>query len=298
MTGLLLVDKPQGPTSHDIISDLRRGLGIRKAGHCGTLDPMATGLLLVLTEGATRMAEIFAKHEKVYRGTVTLGRATDSDDAEGEVISELAEFSVTDAAIERALSELAEIRTQRPPAYSAIKVGGVPHYRLMRQGKVETSELPERPVRIERLELVDRSARELTIEVHCSAGTYVRAIARDLGERLGVPAHLSALRRLRSGQFSVDDALDPKAIVQAEVTPWLSLAEALAELPSAAVRECYRVPLSHGAQPRPEDLALAGPLPAVGSWMRLLAPDGQLLAIARVEADPEPRLRLRRSLGG
>ena len=144
--------------------------------------------------------------------------------------------------------------------------------------------------------MIERGEREVTLEIHCGTGTYVRALARDLGEKLGIPAHLASLRRLRSGPFSVDQALSPAAITAAETPPALPLDEALAELPAARVRERYLQPLIHGAQPEPEDIELEGPLPAVGGWVRLLAPEGRLLALARVEATPEPALRLRRSL--
>ena len=294
MSRLLLVDKPAGPTSHDIVDQLRRQLGVKKAGHCGTLDPMASGLLLILTGRGTRLAEVFGQHDKIYRATVRFGSATDSDDKDGAVVARLAGFRLEAASLSAALAILAARDSQRPPVYSAIKVAGVPSYRRARRGEEAAGPLPARPVRIARLELMALREDEADLEVHCSAGTYVRALARDLGEILGIPAHLSALRRLRSGPFRVEEALPPAAFAGLK-DPGLSLAAALANLPELAVSDAYRERLAHGAQPQPRDLL--GELPPPGTWVRLMAGTGELLALGRVEADPVPTLKLRRHLG-
>ncbi len=298
MSRLVLVDKPEGPTSHDVVATLRRTLGVRKAGHCGTLDPMASGLLLILTGRATRLAEVFAGHEKVYRGTVRFGFSTETDDREGKVLARADSFSLEDGAVAAALAELRERTSQSPPHYSAIKVQGVPLYKRMRSGEGAPAELPDRPVRIRRLDLLERREAEVDLEILCSAGTYVRALARDLGELLGIPAHLSALRRLASGPFRVEQAVPADRLLWEDSSDplGLSLEDALADLPAAAVSEDYRPRLEHGAQPAPDDLDWEGPLPPAGAWVRLLAAGGELLALARVEEDPEPVLRLRRSL--
>ncbi len=307
MGRLVLVDKPEGPTSHDVVSTLRRTLGVKKAGHCGTLDPMASGLLLILTGPATRLAEIFKDHDKLYRGTVSFGRATDTDDREGETIASAQDFTLEPAAVDAALAELAARTSQRPPAYSAIKRGGVPLYKLARAGKLDEAaraELPERPVTIHRLERLALEGAELEIEVHCGSGTYVRALARDLGEILGLPAHLSALRRLRSGGFDVADAVPADRLLWDDSSDPLgmSLDDALVGLPAAVADESYGERLRHGAQPQPGDLSWEGELPAVGSWMRVLAPEGKLMALARVERPEgeqgQAHLRLRRGLAG
>jgi tRNA pseudouridine55 synthase len=298
MSRLLLVDKPIGPTSHDVVEQLRRGLKVKKAGHCGTLDPMASGLLLVLTGRATRLAEVFSRHEKRYAGTVRFGSATDSDDHSGRVIARRDRFELEAAAVDRALSALAARTSQRPPLYSAIKVAGTPLYKLARRGESDGRNLPERPVRVTRLVRTALRDRELDLELTCSAGTYVRALARDLGEILGIPAHLSALRRLGSGPFDVGAAASPDALLAAGPRAGLALERALAALPAVGVSAAYRERLRHGAQPDAGDLTLPEPLPAPGSWVRMIADGGELLALGRVEADPAPVVRLRRRLGG
>jgi len=309
MARLVLVDKPEGPTSHDVVSTLRRTLGVKKAGHCGTLDPMATGLLLILTGPATRLAEVFKDHDKVYRGTVRFGAATDTDDRQGKTIGKLDAFTLDAEAVDAALAQLATRKSQRPPAYSAIKKGGVPLYKLARSGKLDadaSAALPERPVTIHRLERLSMTDSEVEIELHCSAGTYVRALARDLGELLGIPAHLSALRRTRSGPFDVEDAVDSDRLLWEDSSDPLGmdLGTALASmLPAAVATEDYGRRLPFGTQPEPDDLVLEGEMPPLGSWVRVLDPGGELKALAKVEISEdgeagEPRLRLRRSLAG
>lgn len=298
---LLLIDKPVGPTSHDAVSAVRRALGLRRAGHCGTLDPAASGLLLVLVGEATRLAEVFAGHEKVYRGRVRFGLATDTDDAQGREIARLADadFQVAPAALDAALAALAARRSQRPPGFSAIKREGVPLYKLARAGRLDAASLPERPVRVGPILPLAFDGRELELEITCSAGTYVRALARDLGELVGVPAHLAALRRLASGPFRVEqalplDALRPGAVGEA---PGLSPAEALASLPAVVAAAGYAERLRFGAQPGAGDLAWQEPLPPPGAWLRVLSPTAELLALAQVEAGGDaPRLSVRRQL--
>ena len=301
MGRLLLVDKPVGPTSHDVVASLRRALGEKRAGHCGTLDPAASGLLLVLTGEATRLAEVFIGHAKLYRGRVRFGSATDTDDGQGQTIASVEFFTIAPAALAAALTELAARPSQRPPGFSAIKRDGVPLYKLARSGRLDAASLPERPVRIECLELLDFDGRDLELEIACSAGTYVRAIARDLGELLGVPAHLAALRRLASGPFRLEQAQSLDALTKGEAgeAPGLPLEEALASLPAAVATEDYARRLRFGAQPAPGDLTWEEPLPAPGAWLRVLSPAAELLALARAEAgDGAPRLSLRRQLGG
>jgi tRNA pseudouridine55 synthase len=204
--GLLLVDKPEGPTSHDVIDQVRRALGVRKVGHTGTLDPFATGLLVLCLGWATRLAEYLVGLPKGYRAVARLGASTDTDDKTGSVVATSEAWRSLDATqVSRALlAQLGEIE-QLPPAYSARKVAGRRAYEAARQGG--RLELTSRRVTISRLELCGLALPDATFEIECSSGTYVRAVARDLGRDLGVGAHLAELRRTRVGEFSVEDAI-------------------------------------------------------------------------------------------
>jgi len=203
-SGILNIDKPQGLTSHDVIVKVRQASGIRRVGHAGTLDPMATGVLLVCFGQATRVTEYLMKSPKVYRAQVRLGITTDTGDAEGRVISRSEPRGIALQEIEHALVSFQGRIQQVPPIYSALKKEGVPLYRLARQG-VPVEPTP-REVEIFRLEVLDWAPPFLEIEVTCSPGTYMRALARDLGEKLGCGAHLSSLTRLACGRFTLEEA--------------------------------------------------------------------------------------------
>lgn len=204
-SGILLVDKPVGPTSHDVVAVARRALGIRKVGHTGTLDPFASGLLVLCYGRATRVAEFLVGLDKAYEAVARLGVATDSFDHLGEVVSEDdAWVGVEVESVEQALDRLGGSQLQVPPSYSAIKVGGTPAHRRVRRGEEVT--LEARPVRIDVLELDWLRPPELGLTVVCSSGTYVRSLARDLGEHLGTGCHLTALRRTRVGALQVESA--------------------------------------------------------------------------------------------
>ena len=207
--GLVVVDKPGGITSHDVVSRVRRLAGTRKVGHAGTLDPMATGVLLVGVERATRLLGHLALTDKAYAATVRLGVATVTDDAEGDVLATVDAAGVTDDAIEAAIAPLRGDILQRPSSVSAVKVDGVRSYARVRGG--EDVELAPRPVTVSRLDVVavrrgEPGVIDVDVEVECSTGTYVRALARDLGAALGVGGHLTALRRTRVGPFAVAEA--------------------------------------------------------------------------------------------
>ncbi|MBI5503859.1 MAG: tRNA pseudouridine(55) synthase TruB [Deltaproteobacteria bacterium] len=204
-SGLLLVDKPAGVTSAGVVARVRRVLGGVKAGHVGTLDPFATGLLpLCLGEG-TKLATYLTEADKTYEGVIRLGIATDTDDATGQVL-QTAQVGPLDATAVSALSaDLTGVIGQVPPAYSAIKRGGRPMYELARRG--ETVELDARPVTIHRLELGIVGAERLRVSIDCSKGFYVRALARDIGQRLGCGAMLESLRRTRVGTLRIEDAV-------------------------------------------------------------------------------------------
>lgn len=202
--GLVLVDKPNGWTSHDVVARLRKLAGTRRVGHAGTLDPMATGLLVVGIERATRLLGHLALHDKDYLATIVLGVTTTTDDAEGEVVAVTDATGVTDAALLAALAGLTGNLMQVPSSVSAIKVDGQRAYARVRKG--EEVALAARPVNVSRLDVLARRGHEIDVAVTCSTGTYVRALARDAGAALGVGAHLTALRRTRIGGFRVEDS--------------------------------------------------------------------------------------------
>lgn len=215
-SGLLIIDKPSGWTSHQVVGRVRRLMGTRKVGHAGTLDPMATGVLVVGVGRATRLLGHLALHDKDYTATIRLGVATLTDDAEGEIVSTADASALTDEQIEAAMGPLRGDIMQVPTAVSAIKVNGRRSYARVRAG--EQVELAARPVTVSRFECTalrrtvgqEGTVVDLDAEVSCSTGTYVRALARDLGAALGVGGHLTALRRTRIGPYRLPDvAVDP-----------------------------------------------------------------------------------------
>ena len=246
--GILLVDKPQGVTSHDVVARSRRALGTRKIGHAGTLDPMATGLLVLGVGSATRLLTFMVGLDKTYEATIRLGVSTDSDDADG-IETARADAAITGAVdddrIAAAIADQTGEISQVPSRVSAIKVGGRRAYDLARAG--EHVELKARTVTVSRFDLLatrrEGDVIDLDVIVDCTSGTYIRALARDIGEALGVGGHLTALRRTRIGPFAVDDAT-------AEVTPETVLLEsadvAASVLGSIAVTADEARDLRHG----------------------------------------------------
>jgi tRNA pseudouridine55 synthase len=204
--GIVVIDKPAGMTSHDVVGRCRRVFSTRRVGHAGTLDPMATGVLVIGVERATKILGLLTTVSKSYTGTVRLGQTTSTEDAEGELLQSVSAEHVTGEAIAAAVAGLRGEIKQVPSAVSAIKVGGRRAYQLVREG--HDVELEARPVRIHRFEVSDvRSHDQLVdvdVEVDCSSGTYIRALARDLGAALGVGGHLTSLRRTRVGRFGLD----------------------------------------------------------------------------------------------
>ena len=223
--GILLVDKPGGITSHDVVARTRRAFGTRKVGHAGTLDPMATGLLVIGIEGATRLLTYIVGADKTYTATIRLGQATTTDDAEGEIIARADAAAIAAVSAERIAEGVAALTgaiSQVPSAVSAIKVDGRRAYDRVRAG--ETVELKAREVTVSRFAVLERrdgdDAIDLDVVVDCSSGTYIRALARDLGAALGVGGHLTALRRTRIGPFDVADAAATDDLVgAATITP-------------------------------------------------------------------------------
>jgi tRNA pseudouridine55 synthase len=277
-SGLIIVDKSGGMTSHDVVARIRRIAGTRKVGHGGTLDPMATGVLVIGVERATRLLTYVIGGDKGYTATIRLGQATVTDDAEGDVVATAAAELLTEAALPQAaivagLAALTGPINQVPSAVSAIKIRGVRSYARVRAG--EDVVLAARPVTVHRLVplAVRRSegTADVDVDVACSSGTYIRAIARDLGAELGVGGHLTALRRTAVGGFLERDALTLEALGAAEEPVTIPLAEAAARLlPRREVDAEQAGVLSHG-----------GPLPAHGQPgpYAVFDPTGNVIAI-------------------
>ncbi|OBG93728.1 tRNA pseudouridine(55) synthase TruB [Mycobacterium sp. E3251] len=206
--GLVVVDKPAGMTSHDVVGRCRRIFATRRVGHAGTLDPMATGVLVIGVDRATKILGLLTAAAKSYTATIRLGQTTSTEDAEGEVLHSVSAAHLTREEIVAAVAGLRGDIEQVPSAVSAIKVDGRRAYRLVREG--QTVELEARPVRIDRFEVLDVRSEgqfvDVDVEVDCSSGTYVRALARDVGAALGVGGHLTALRRTRVGRFTLQQA--------------------------------------------------------------------------------------------
>ncbi len=247
--GILLVDKPGGLTSHDVVARVRRAFGTRKVGHAGTLDPMATGLLLIGIEGATRLLTFIVGADKTYEATIRLGQSTTTDDAEGEILASAGPDEVSGLPGERIAWEIARLTgpiSQVPSAVSAIKVDGRRAYDRVRAG--EDVQLAAREVTVSRFEVLavreGDGYRDLDVVVDCSSGTYIRALARDLGAALGVGGHLTALRRARVGGFDVAEAVEIEALAGA---PTLAPADAAARvLPVLDVTADEARDLRHG----------------------------------------------------
>lgn len=205
-SGVLLIDKSPDMTSHDVVAIARRSLGTRKIGHCGTLDPMATGLLMLVIERATKIQDLLMSEDKEYQGTLTLGVVTNTQDREGEVIEEKEVPALGAEQVDEAFAAFTGNFEQVPPMVSAIKKDGVPLYKLARKGQ-EVKRDP-RPVHVNAYEVSRIELPEVDFRVECSKGFYVRTYAHDIGAKLGCGAHLSALRRTRSGRFTLDRAID------------------------------------------------------------------------------------------
>lgn len=207
-SGVLLVDKDQGFTSHNAVALCRRVLQTKKVGHCGTLDPMATGMLIVVIGKATKMQDLLMCEDKVYTATMKLGVETNSQDADGEVVAEKPTDALTEDAIRAAFEHFNGEFDQVPPMYSAVKINGVPCYKLARKGKEVERKARHVAVLDYEITRIDLEAAEVDFTVHCTKGFYVRTYAHDIGQFLGCGAHLTALRRIRSGKFDISEAVD------------------------------------------------------------------------------------------
>ena len=226
-SGVLLIDKEPGMTSHDVVAIARRQLKMKKIGHCGTLDPMATGLLMLVINRATKIQDLLMSEDKTYVGTITLGSTTSTQDKEGEIMEEKEVPDLSEEQIRGAFDKYMGDFEQIPPMVSAIKKDGVPLYKLARKGQVV--ERAPRPVFITNYELTRTELPEIDFSVDCSKGFYVRSYAHDIGADLGCGGHLSALRRTRSGRFTLDRAVPVNVLKEASsedlIKSFISLAE-------------------------------------------------------------------------
>ena len=284
VSGVLVIDKPVGMTSHDVVQVVRRGTGIRRAGHTGTLDPRASGVLVVLVGPAVRLSEFVSASDKRYQAIIRLGESTDTFDGDGEV-TRREPVNITYEQIEEALTQFEGTVEQVPPAYSAKKINGQKAYELARKG--EEVELDAKEIDVYHLELLEWDSPEAIIDVYCSSGTYVRSLANDLGEVLGTGGHLVGLRRTKSGEFALRDAIQLRRLEEAfDNGDWykylIPAAEALSDWPSRElsfdevdlVRHGHRVPVEEAPE-NPDD------------WVRAISQQGELVAL--LEYMPEDK---------
>ena len=275
--GVLVVDKPSGVTSHDVVAVARRALGARRIGHTGTLDPLATGVLPLACGRATRLARFLTASDKEYQATIRFGLTTDSYDVTGTETSRSGARPDRDAVV-RALESLTGSYLQRPPAFSAKKVSGRRAYDMAR--KEEHVELTPVPVTVTAAELERFGGDTAQVRLVCSAGFYVRALAHSLGERTGAGACLEALRRTRSGEFTLAQAVTVQQLSSGGMQPFaiIPMDRLLMGFPAVPVTDEGRTRIAHGQE-------VEG-LCAASEWVRLLAGDGQLLALARAGSRP------------
>ena len=308
MDGLLVVDKPSGPTSHDIVAWIRRAFGEERVGHTGTLDPLATGVLPLVLGRATRLARFVTAGSKCYRATITLGACTDTGDADGQTVGEAYQGPwPSERAVDDALEAFRGTHWQQPPRYSAKKIGGARSHRLARrharQSPAGTGSEPPLPapvaVTAHAITLVGLEGARVTLEIDCSAGFYVRSLAHDLGSALGTGAHLAALRRTRSAGLTLalavalpsSGAVDDLERLASAVIP---LSEMLPSLPRIDLTEPGERRVRHGQSVGANDATRGFPEGALdGDWYRLFGSGGVLLGVAA----PEPsRLALHPSI--
>jgi tRNA pseudouridine55 synthase len=268
MNGLFIIDKPSGMTSHDVVQTMRKKFDA-KAGHLGTLDPMATGVLPICVGKATRMGQFFFSSPKVYTGAVRFGWATDTYDREGSPTTEARPVTNSKGEIEEALRSFIGAQNQTPPPYSAKKIGGVASHKLARRGQ----QIDMAPVRIDvyEFQVTDWNPPMMTFRLACSAGTYVRSLAQDLGQRLGCGAHLDSLRRVQSGEFTIERATRLDAISESDLIPMESL---LDSFPRIEVTGGDEMKVVHGNQI---------PMNAGPGLARIFNKKGEFIAVAALE---------------
>jgi tRNA pseudouridine55 synthase len=281
VSGVLVVDKPIGLTSHDVVQIIRRGTGIRRAGHTGTLDPRASGVLVVLIGPAVRLSEYVSASDKRYQATIRLGSSTDTYDADGVVTKSFVSVdSITEERFSEVLEQFIGEIEQVPPPYSAVKVKGKKAYEMAREG--EEVDLSPRKINVYSLEVLEWAPPEVVIDVYCSSGTYVRSLANDLGNALGCGAHLVGLRRTKSGRFTLRDAVPLRRLQEGfDAGDWyrhlIPAAEALADWPMVELNADGVELVRHGHRV-PGDAGSTG-------WARGISEQGDLVAL--LEFDPE-----------
>lgn len=279
ISGVLVVDKPVGLTSHEVVQIIRRGTYIRRAGHTGTLDPRASGVLVVLLGPAVRLSEYVSASDKRYQAVILLGKTTDTYDADGRVLSSNPVDNISEAQFEEALQQFVGEIEQVPPPYSAIKIKGRKAYEMAREG--EDFDLQPRKINVYSLELLEWAPPEAVIDVYCSSGTYIRSLANDLGKMLGCGAHLIGLRRTKSGRFTLRDAVPLRKLRESfDDGSWyqyvIPAAEALSDWPSIELTEANVDAIRHGHRVPGE----AG----IGKMARGISLEGELVAL--LEFDP------------
>ena len=275
-----MVDKPIGLTSHDVVQIIRRGTGIRRAGHTGTLDPRASGVLVVLVGPAVRLSEYVSASDKRYQATIRLGSSTDTYDSEGEVTDIGSIDDIDEDQFEEILQSFVGEIQQVPPPYSAVKVKGRKAYEMARKG--EEVDLEPRTINVYSLDVLEWAPPEVVIDVYCSSGTYVRSLANDLGRQLGTGAHLIGLRRTKSGRFTLRDAVPLRRLKEAfDAGDWykylIPAADALGDWPAVELNGDQVELVRHGHRIEAE--------PGARGWARGISQQGDLVAL--LEYDPE-----------
>lgn len=296
MTGLLLIDKPVGITSHDVVDHIRKAARIRRVGHTGTLDPGATGLLILCLDKATRLSEHLTRLDKTYEGTMRLGTITASYDLDGEIVEERPVPTLSMEDIQRACVEFTGAIEQAPPMVSAVKVGGVRLYKKARKG--ETVERVPRAVTVHEFSVLGYTAPDALVRVRCTSGTYVRSLCHDVGQRLGCGAVLASLRRTAVGNHRIEDAtpMDQFTTPEEVTSRLLSIDHAL-DLPEAMVREERRSVLNAGGTLANSDLRT--PCEARAGWVQIKNERGELLALGVIQPTAAgPRIQPKRVLVG
>ena len=288
LTGFLVIDKAEGMTSHAVVQLIRRQLQIKKIGHLGTLDPMATGVLPLAVGRATRLARFLMGGRKVYEGTIQLGLTTDTYDRLGQPTSEFRQPHLAPDRLRTAVESMVGEQMQAPPPYSAKKIGGRRAYRLARQGL--PVEIPPQRVRIHQFRFRQDAADTVDFEIHCSPGTYVRALAHELGQKLGCGAHLSRLRRLSSGKFSLSMACPlPQGRMPRDWTRFLlSMNSMLEDIPGIRVSAEDREAFAHGRTLGVRNVPLDH---SESPMIRVLSDSGLLLGLAETASSRHPEGR-------
>ena len=287
--GLLLLDKAAGVTSNRALQQVKRLLGAAKAGHTGSLDPLATGVLPLCFGEATKFAQFLLDANKGYRSTFVLGVGTDTGDADGQVVEEASAAHVTGEAIAAAMTELTGSIDQIPPMYSALKVAGQPLYKRARAG--ETVERAPRPVRIDAFNLLqvtrsDSERIELLVEVLCSKGTYIRSLAQDLGRALGVPAHVATLRRTEAGAFGLGDTITLDALHERAQSEGSQALDRYLLSPEVMIQHLPRVELTEAATfYMRKGQAVVVPNPSCSGMVRILGAGGLFLGVGEIQGD-------------